>query len=559
LISIGERLGLKPEPTDVDISFSLPVDLQFGGEGESVQGMGPEGTQVRGQAAALDLGDADVLQLPQIPMPEIPEFQTGGAAETRPRSAVVMSSGSADAPLDGSINFDNFVYNAQPVSMDTKVSRSPMDMPMPTPPPLVEAQPQEAYSVPVLADEEDADEPPLATVVAPRPELTGPKNTLIRPRESLEATSLNRDETLRLETPVMPHAADRDERLQITFEPEEWRLVAAQGRARDGLCEWLLANPLPDKTEQHIAVQTAAVFEENVHLLEAWPYKVWRQPGDFFYDLKWTDRMGREMFHPGIKSPLARLLKTLHPIIVQQFASHMNIKGIAERLKVRSDELQKIRRQLEWKDEVIQRCGLRFYVKFLVENNYQLFHMAKLEDRFQFDFEKREIYIDREYYLGVPPTHLFHRLAFLIRAVSVDYYPYLHLSPSNDLFPFLMKCRRSLEQNRVDNFKRMLGMEKDALKLMLSQADRDYLEQLFVEVGPLSPDKITKIIGVYVDQIYRLNMAESLDLVGVIESISNMNLLTDRISPLALVNQSASIRTLIAFTADLKFQHKSDK
>jgi hypothetical protein len=121
-----------------------------------------------------------------------------------------------------------------------------------------------------------------------------------------------------------------------------------------------------------------------------------------------------------------------------------------------------------------------------------------------------------------------------------------------------MKCRRSLEQNRVDNLKRMMGMEKDALKLMLSQADRDHLEQLFVEVGPLSPDKITKIVGVYVDQIYRLNMAESLDLVGVIESISNTNLLTDRVSPLALVNQSVSLRTLIAFTADLKFQRQDN-
>lgn len=558
LISIGERLGLKPEPTEVDISFSLPVDLQFAGEGESVQGMGPEGTQVRGPLAPLDLGDAEAPQMPQIPMPEIAEFQTGGAAETRPRSAVVLANSSHDASQDSTLNYDKFVYNAQPSPMDTKVAKAPIDLPMPTPLAPMESQ-QHGYTVPVLPDEEEADEPRLATVVAPRPDLAGPKNTIIRPRESLEDTALNKDVTLRLETPQVPNPMDRDERLQITFEPEEWRMVAAQGRAREGLCEWLLANPLPDKTEQHIAVQTAAVFEENIQLLEGWPYKVWRQPGDYFYDLKWTDRMGREMFHPGIKSPLARLLKTLHPIIVQQFSSHMNIKGIAERLKLRSDELQKVRRHLDWKDEVIQRCGLRYYVKFLVENNYQLFHMSKLEDRFQFDFEKREIYIDREYYLGVPPTHLFHRLAFLIRAVSVDYYPYLHLSPSNDLFPFLMKCRRSLEQNRVDSFKRMLGMEKDALKLMLSQADRDYLEQLFVEVGPLSPDKITKIVGVYVDQIYRLNMAESLDLVGVIESISNTNLLTDGISPLALVNQSASIRTLIAFTADLKFQQKAEK
>lgn len=562
LISIGERLGLKPEPTDVDISFSLPVDLQFGGEHESVQGMGPEGTQVRGQTASLDLGEANNPLMMPPRMPDVPEFQTGGAAETRPRSAVVLANNSSEASHDAPLNFENFVYNAQPAPMDTKVARMPVDLAMPTPPSApapMELEPQ-GFSVPVLPDAEDADEPRLATVVAPLPDRAGPKNTLIRPRESLEATALNKDVTLRIETPDLPlRSSEGDERLQITFEPEEWRLVAAQGRARDGLCAWLLANPLPDKTEQHIAVQTAAVFEENIQLLENWPYKVWRQPTDYFYDLKWTDRMGREMFHPGIKSPLARLLKTLHPIIVQQFGSHMNIKGIAERLKVRSDELQKVRRTLEWKDEVIQRSGLRYYVKFLVENNYQLFHMAKLEDRFQFDFEKREIYIDREYYLGVPPTHLFHRLAFLIRAVSVDYYPYLHLSPSNDLFPFLMKCRRSLEQNRVDSFKRMLGMEKDALKLMLSQADRDYLEQLFVEVGPLSPDKITKIVGVYVDQIYRLNMAESLDLVGVIESISNTNLLTDRISPLALVNQSASIRTLIAFTADLKFQHRTEK
>ncbi|HYX37135.1 MAG TPA: hypothetical protein VE954_28875, partial [Oligoflexus sp.] len=539
-------------------------DLQFGNEGESVQGMGMgmgmglEGTQVRPKSEALATSDVQPLMTP--PPPEVPEFQTGGGAETRPRSAVVMSNNSQDGSIDSTLNFEKFVYNANPSPMDTKVSKAPIDLPTMAPPAPMEL-PQPTYSVPVLPDMDDENEAPMATVVAPRPELTGPRNTLIRPRDDvMEPTELNRDMTQQVAAPVMIVPKDTsDERFQITFEADEWRIVATQGKARDGLCQWLLANPLPDKTEQHMALQTAAVFEENIQLLELWPYKVWRQPSDYFYELKWTDRMGREMFHPGIKSPLARLLKTLHPIVVQQFASHMNIKGIAERLKIRSDELQKIRRHLEWKDEVIQRCGLRYYVKFLVENNYQLFHMAKLEDRFQFDFEKREIYIDRDYYLGVPPTHLFHRLAFLIRAVSVDYYPYLHLSPSNDLFPFLMKCRRSLEQNKVDSFKRMLGMEKDALKLMLSQADRDYMEQLFVEVGPLSPDKITKIVGVYVDQIYRLNMAESLDLVGVIESISNTNLLTDRISPLALVNQSASIRTLIAFTADLKFQHKSDK
>ncbi len=521
-------------------------------------GMGLEGTQVRPKSEALATSDVQSVMTP--PPPEVPEFQTGGGAETRPRSAVVMSNNSQDGSIDSTLNFEKFVYNANPSPMDTKVSKAPIDLPVMTPPAPMEL-PQPTYSVPVLPDMDDENEAPLATVVAPRPELTGPRNTLIRPRDDvMEPTELNRDMTLQVAAPVTNMAKDTsDERFQITFEADEWRIVATQGKARDGLCQWLLANPLPDKTEQHMALQTAAVFEENIQLLELWPYKVWRQPSDYFYELKWTDRMGREMFHPGIKSPLARLLKTLHPIVVQQFASHMNIKGIAERLKIRSDELQKIRRHLEWKDEVIQRCGLRYYVKFLVENNYQLFHMAKLEDRFQFDFEKREIYIDRDYYLGVPPTHLFHRLAFLIRAVSVDYYPYLHLSPSNDLFPFLMKCRRSLEQNKVDSFKRMLGMEKDALKLMLSQADRDYMEQLFVEVGPLSPDKITKIVGVYVDQIYRLNMAESLDLVGVIESISNTNLLTDRISPLALVNQSASIRTLIAFTADLKFQHKTDK
>jgi hypothetical protein len=556
LITIGERLGLKPEPTDVDISFSLPVDLQFGGEGESMQAMGPEGTQVRAQLTALDLTDAELPPPPQPPMPELPEFPTGGSVETRPRSAVVLANNSQEAAtMEGPLNFENFVYNAQPTPMDTRIAKPPVDLAMA--PMAHEDEPPQSYSVPVVPESEDAEEPHMATVVAPRPDLAGPRNTVIRPRESLEATALHQDATVRLETPNIPTPKDHDDRLQITFDPDEWRIVAAQGRARDGLCQWLLNNPLPDKTEQHIAVQTAAVFEENIALLEGWPYKVWRQPSDYFYELKWPDRMGREMFHPGIKSPLARLLKTLHPIVVHQFASHMNIKGIAERLKLRSDELQKIRKTLEWKDEVIQRSGLRYYVKFLVENNYQLFHMAKLEDRFQFDFERREIYIDRDYYLGVPPTHLFHRLAFLIRAVSVDYYPYLHLSPSNDLFPFLMKCRRSLEQNRVDSFKRMLGMEKDALKLMLSQADRDYLEQLFVEVGPLSPDKITKIVGVYVDQIYRLNMAESLDLVGLIESISNTDLLTDRISPLALVNQSASIRTLIAFTADLKFNHKS--
>jgi len=565
LASIAERLGLKAEVTDVNFNFSLPTDIQFGAD-LSLDNQSDYGRGLNAEPLSLGADAPSPFVAPPPLAMELPEFNSG-AGETKPRSAVLLASPAEDIE-DAKINFSSFVYNASAPkgSMETKVSNSLPGVP-PFPlassgPALPMSQGQDFFKVPVIPDDvsDDEEEPRLATVVAPRPGIPRPEhtNTLIRPREGVtDATQVKR-EVDPIASVAGPLAPDLDEKkIQSRYDGEEWRVVATQGKAREGLCSWLLANPLPDKTEHLMAVQVAAVFEENLSLLDQWPYKVWRQPNEYFYELKWTDRMGREMFHPGIKSPLSRLLKTLHPIVVQQFSNQMNIKGIAERLKVRSDELFKVRRQLEWKDEVIQRCGLRYYVKFLMDNNYQLFHIGKLEDRFQFDFDKHEIYIDREYYLNAPPTHLFHRLAFLIRAVGVDYYPYLHLSPSSELFPFLMKCRRSLEQNRVDNFKRMLGMEKDALKLMLSQSDRDYLEQLFVEVGPLSPDKITKIVGVYVDQIYRLNMAESLDLVGVIESISNTNLLQDRISPLALVNQSASIRNLIAFTADLKFNHKA--
>ncbi len=568
LARIGERLGLKPEHTDAEISYSLPVDLQFGHDSSSDKDQEQTSTLVDDSFGHVAY--QPILAKPAEPLSlDNPEFKTGGL-ETRARTAAVMTGGSDEA-VDIDFSISKFAYNAHPAPMDTKVTtKLPGKTPQAMPPfvqTLTEDPPHDSFKIPVTPGSFGEDEDPrMSTVVAPRPDrpATGHTNTLIRPREGMNEQTEVKGEIKNLLTqevqlqpnPTAKPSVDSDERIQALFEPDDWRIVANQGKARDGLCQWLLDHPLTDETEQHMAVQVAAVFEENLHLLERWTHRVWRQPTDYFYELKWTDRMGREMFHPGIKSPLSRLLKTLHPIVVQQFAAQMNIKGIAERLKVRSDELQKSRKPLEWKDEVVQRGGLRYYVKFLVENTYQLFHLPKLEDRFQFDYELREIYIDRDYYLNAPPTHLFHRLAFLIRAVSVDYYPYLHLSPHNDLFPFLMKCRRSLEQNRVDNFKRMLGMEKDALKLMLSQADRDYLEQLFVEVGPLSPDKITKIIQVYVDQIYRLNMAESLDLIGVIESISNTDLFTDRISPLVLVNQSASIRNLIAFTADLKFGFK---
>ncbi len=353
-----------------------------------------------------------------------------------------------------------------------------------------------------------------------------------------------------------PETALKDRNSHLRFEVEDWRLVSSQAQAKDGLCSWLFKFPCVDKAEQHVALQVTALFEDKPELLENWEHKVWRQPNDLFYDLRWTDRMGREMFHPGVKTPLARLIKALMPVINFQHLQQLSLRGIAERLKVRPEEILRVRRPIEWKDELIQRSCLRFYTKYLIENKFQMFHLPKLEDRLHFDFEKREIYLDRDHYMQVPSSHLFHRIAFLSRALHLEFYSLLQLSPQNDIYPLLLRCRRSLEQSRGDNVRRMLGIEKDPLRVFLSQTDRDQLEALFKEAGLITVDKVVKICGAYIEQIYRINLAETLDVVGIFESITSVDISRLETKPTALVAQFPVLRSVLAFAADLRFGQK---
>ncbi|MBC7662118.1 MAG: hypothetical protein H7249_20675 [Chitinophagaceae bacterium] len=334
-----------------------------------------------------------------------------------------------------------------------------------------------------------------------------------------------------------------------------WRHSARTHTPDVGLLKELLNNPLANGVEQIVAVQAAALIEDKIALLDTFPQRVWRDPESIRFELKWTDRMTREMFHPGVKSPLARLLKALYPLFIQAFGQEMGLSGVADRLKMRSDEVLKIRRPIEFMDEVIQRTNLRYYVASLQENGYHLYHLPSIGDRFQFDFEKRDIYIDRSHYMAAPPSHIFHRLAFLLRAVSLDYFPFLHLSPGGEIFPFLMKCKRSLDQ--TDGVKRVLGLEKDPLKAVLAQAkDRDYIAHLFAELGSLSADRISQTNSHFIEQIYRLNLAETLDLIGVIETISGVDLCNPRANPFQRISQSSSAKSILAFAGDLKFVQK---
>lgn len=334
--------------------------------------------------------------------------------------------------------------------------------------------------------------------------------------------------------------------------PTAWKLVAQTAKPDQGLLQELLIRPLPELCEQIMAVQVSALSEDKIATLDSFPHRIWRDPFSVSYELKWTLRMTREQFHPGIKTPLARLLKALYPIFIQTFALEMGLAGVADRLKLRGDEILKIRKGIDFNDEVFERSNLRHYAESFQDGGYSLYHIPSIGDRFQFDFEKRDIYIDRNHYMATPSSHLFHRLTFLLRAVSLDYFPFLNLSPSGEIYPFLMKCKRSLDQ--TDLVKRGAGVDKDPLRQILSQAkDREHLSSLFAEVGTLSADRISLSVSHFIEQIYRLNLAETLDLIGLIETICGIDLSNPRISSLQRMEQSSSARSILAFARELKF------
>ena len=331
----------------------------------------------------------------------------------------------------------------------------------------------------------------------------------------------------------------------------DWREVVRSLRVMPGMTANLMDQAFESEIEKHMALQAFAVLSGEVDILESWQFRTWRHAEELGFPLSKSDRMPRAFEHPLLGGPLHNLLTFITPLIVQVFADEFSLIKLSTSLGLDPNDFINHRRPVLWDEPMFQGCGIHRYKDVLVRHRFVAFSLRGLGKNLFFDGRHRALYFDSNYYSRCPPTHLFHRIMGTIRAIRLNYYVILSLDPVNQLLPLLKRTRKLIGSGRLGDVKAVLGLEQDSLKVALKGFDQTRLRDLMNKVPKITAEDLLKVYEVLWNQIYGMQLAETLDLIGILESIGNLDILRRKWTPLKILETSAQARPLVDFTTRL--------
>ena len=348
-------------------------------------------------------------------------------------------------------------------------------------------------------------------------------------------------------------SSQNDEALQNSLANDipNWRLISASFMAEAGTTENIKAASFSRATEQHWAMQVVAVIENRTDLLRDWQYQVWKDPSQLFFRRRFPKLLEGKLMIKSLGEPLGRLLMLLRPILIDVFNEDFSLRGIAAEHNLRIDEFIRLRQQIDWNHAIFSKSLLSNYVDDWQEQGYRFFHVAGLVGDVLFEFQQQVIYLDLDY-IADRPGDAFHSVLYWIKAVEYDLYRLLRLSPVEDMHPFLKRCRKLMKKVGASGLKDLVvnnhvvfeSWSSEELELFAG-----YLEQC----GDIEEQQL---IGFWDDldsQIQIIDLYESLDLVGLLQTKDYRLLSRDLELARDELRRSKKIRTLLAYLAKQEF------
>lgn len=334
----------------------------------------------------------------------------------------------------------------------------------------------------------------------------------------------------------------------------EWRQIIRGGRVVPGMTDMLMNLAFEHETEKHLAIQEMALFTGELEVLENWQFRVWRHPREYGYPRELQGRMGRNFAHPMINGHLHELIKFVTPVFVQLFQHEYSHEYLKRKLRiVKDEELAKRRRPMLWDHEFFVSNGISLYKETFIEHNMQCFDLKGLGREIYYDGTQRSFYLDTSYYRQKPSSFCFHRLMSVLRAVKMNYYIPLKMDPLKQAFPLAARLDSILKEKKITQVLSVMGLERDPIRNAVMQMDRDHLQRLLSKAQPLQAEFFAKLWKMMWNHLYSLQIAETLDLIGVVEAVRNVNLF-DKSSTVVrrMVHESNQIRFLMTKGMELK-------
>ncbi len=332
----------------------------------------------------------------------------------------------------------------------------------------------------------------------------------------------------------------------------DWRAAVLKGDFNADLTGRLLKQAFASEIEKHLAIQCVALVAGNCDRLSNWHWRVWRQADEYGYPLSGKDRYNAGSTPAALHSSLHKFVIAAAPLMVRVKRERFSLAYLARGLEVTVPAIEKLRQALDWRKGLLNDVGLRWYADQFVANRFLVYNLPGLAGELFYDGTKRAIYLDEAYYRRVPPSHLFHRMLGLLWSVRIHSFVPLQLDPLKHFMPLLAEIHQTLGANGINAIKSRLKGGQTLVR-HLAGADMRQLRSLYEKIGMPTEEQVLQLWEAMRGHIYRLLLAETLDVVGLFESILNKDLLQkDILKHSAVFQASPYARPLIEFATKLK-------
>ena len=332
----------------------------------------------------------------------------------------------------------------------------------------------------------------------------------------------------------------------------DWRLAVIKGDFNADLTSRLLQQAFASELEKHLAIQCVALVGGNCDRLSQWHWRVWRKPDEFGYPLNGKDRFPAQSSPPILHSTLHKFVIMATPLLVKVFRDRFSLSLLQRKLSLSSAQLNKLRKPLAWDKGLLKEVGLHLFAERLSEQNFEIFSLNGLGGELFYDGVRRSIYLDEVYFRKVPPSHLFHRLLGLIWSIRVHYFVPLALNPRKDVIPFLGRLHVHMSRQGFSKLKSQLSGGNNFDK-ELQGADLRSLRDVHEKLGMPTDEQVLQLWEAMQTHLYRMLLAETLDVIGLFESLLNDDLLrANGLKHSEIYQRSPYCKGLIEFITKLK-------
>ncbi|NDE13907.1 hypothetical protein EBZ80_03150 [bacterium] len=333
----------------------------------------------------------------------------------------------------------------------------------------------------------------------------------------------------------------------------DWRTAVRNRKLMPGMTQKLLEAPMRNKIEKHLALQTVAVMRGEASSLDRWDWRVWRKPSEYGYSRQGKDRFPAGLSPRIMKTPGFKLLLRASPFLALSFPERFTLPGLAKSLGMTIKQLQTRRERIEWATGFPGHAGFTFHAKLFADRGLHLFSLAGLGPQIFYDAPSKAIYIDDAYFVRKPPTHLYHRVMFLLYSLRTQFHPLLQLNPEKQIMPELKKLKTVIGGGSLSILAARVKLSDSRMARLMKSPDFEEFKVLFEKAGEITTDDIVDANKAMQQYVWRLLLADSLDLTGIIEAMLDIDLLLPgSVKPGEVLLMSSQVDPLVNFALALK-------